>query len=99
MHFATEKDLQLPIISSIFRPLSKQARQSLWSDERLSEIVQNAVIVSKAVYADTDLVCEKYLMGSVEDHNLNSIIRSRHGSCNFAIAEEQKRDRIYISFR
>ena len=33
-----------------------------WSDQRLKEVVANAVVVSKAVYADTDLTCEKVLI-------------------------------------
>ena len=46
------------------------------------------MIVSKAVYADNDLQCEKFLTENLTDHNLATITRSKHGSCHFLIAEE-----------
>ena len=76
----------------------------LWSSLSLKEAVQNAVVVSKAVYADTDLTCEKYLTESLSDHNLTAVARSRNGKCRFVIAEEAGRqsggsNRLYIGFR
>ena len=59
-----------------------------WSDQRLKEVVANAVVVSKAVYADNDLMCEKFLTENLTDHNLAAVTRSKHGSCHFLIAEE-----------
>lgn len=84
---------------------SKQAKRvSLWSSNSLKEVVQNAVIVSKAVYADTDHTCEKYLRENLEDHCLKSVARSLHGKCHFLVAEEMDRqsggsNRLYVAFR
>ena len=59
-----------------------------WSDQRLKEVVANAVVASKAVYADNDLTCEKFLTENLSDHNLAAVTRSKHGNCHFLIAEE-----------
>ncbi len=82
----------------------------LWASEDLPEVVQNAVVCSKAVYAEDDRACERFLTENVANHGLSpSVSRSRHGECCFLIAEEELSagssskkaggGRVYVAFR
>ncbi len=78
----------------------------VWNAEDLAQVAQNAAICSKAVYAGTDLECEKYLSEHIRDHGIGKVARSRHGRCCFLLAEEDKDcagvgggKRAYIAFR
>merc|ERR1711892_180659 len=60
------------------------------------EIIQHALIVSKAVYETNPT---DYLYTTLKDHNLKSLLRSQNGDCHFLLAEELDSNRIYLSFR
>ncbi|XP_075241655.1 uncharacterized protein LOC142336627 [Convolutriloba macropyga] len=58
--------------------------------------VQNALVASAATYQENP---EIYLVNSIIDHNLKSLVVSACGDCSFLIAEELNSNSVYIAFR
>ena len=73
------------------------ARQELepWLSNN-SELIQNALVVSQAVYEQSTM---DYLNENMMNHGLKSILRSQHGDLHFLLAEEEEHGRLYIAFR
>ena len=60
------------------------------------EIVQNALVVSQAVY---EISAQEYLTMNLTNHHLRSVLRSENSDCHFLLAEEIDTDRVYLAFR
>ena len=62
-----------------------------------AEIVQNALVVSQAVYEEDPI---DFLQTSYEKHNLKSVLSSHKDSdCHFLLAEERNDKTVYLSFQ
>ena len=75
--------------------------KSLWDKSFLpADLIQNSVIACRAVYKDTDQDCINFLQNNITNHNFEFIFRSENDKhCHFLVAEEIRKDRIYIAFR
>ncbi len=66
-------------------------------------MVQNAVVISKAVYSESNEECQDYLTKGMCNHNLKIASRSQNGTSKFILAEEMGppdgKNRLYIGFR
>ena len=101
--FAELKSGETYVLPSQKRPESGQLvpQKSLWDKCYIpGDLIQNAVVACQVVYQDTDQDCINFLQNNITNHNFEFIFRSENDKhCHFLVAEEIRKDRIYISFR
>lgn len=77
----------------------KKTIDNVWDWKPLPELVQNAVVLSGAVYASNHQETDEYLMEKLKDHNFKKVLSCPYGRFRFVIAQEIDKDRVFIAFR